>query len=780
MSKVRYFIKESQVLLLIFLFSITFNFFISAQKGYEAILQYKTGQDTSLWINSVLPDREGGFYIKGKLGLADTQSYTFYARLDCQGNPLWTRVDTVKKYGNILYSLGNPLSTEEITRSNMLLTNNFRLLDDSGRLIANKSIKNTTTGQDLIFIRMKKNIDGGWIIFVRGNYDNDRGPEKMSSIIRTDRDFNILWSKSFLVSRKSVRSHTSRYDISIDSSGIYLVGSTFYKWFYIIALDQDGNLKYYNTYVNKITAQDSYHDRFVILHNTGSLFIIRGYNWRANVGSFFNIGIHKISKEDGAVEKVAIIYDQSNIEPPNTLEYDAFIGQTFNCELSARQKILISCRNINYISDTSPPTPLYWKGEVGAATRIELDTALQLIQAERLDLEKDSSIVTIKQQGAHGIIYISDSTAFFPYENYDRIGPIFNSASVFISHRTPQRTQCLNYFDMTPYIQSKILPKDSLVKERFRFYRMGPGVTFIDESLSVFKSFTLKKASTLCFTPPSLKAEISSVHDTYCLGDTISFNATSRYDYLYEWYIDQRFIGDGEKDFFLPSKPGEYLLSLIISDGCFADTVSKPISVVGADTTILDPVLLCQNDTLIIQDSSIHIPGTYYFNYQNHTGCDSIAVLSVYIYNPPHISIDTALCQGESFRYEDFLTQKDTLIEFTLQNEFGCDSFILYNIHFDLNCDKCRLRLPIAFSPNGDQVNDFLMLLNPCHQIINDFEFHIFNRWGTLVYQSSDPDGVWDGTFKGKPMPSAVYLVQIRGTLNNKPFTIRQDITLIR
>ncbi|WP_037358639.1 gliding motility-associated C-terminal domain-containing protein [Schleiferia thermophila] len=74
------------------------------------------------------------------------------------------------------------------------------------------------------------------------------------------------------------------------------------------------------------------------------------------------------------------------------------------------------------------------------------------------------------------------------------------------------------------------------------------------------------------------------------------------------------------------------------------------------------------------------------------------------------------------------------------------------------NCEK-TLYIPNAFTPNGDGVND-------CFQVsaenVADYYIQIFNRWGTMVYSSTDPKECWDGQYQGKPVQEGVYLYLIR------------------
>ena len=52
---------------------------------------------------------------------------------------------------------------------------------------------------------------------------------------------------------------------------------------------------------------------------------------------------------------------------------------------------------------------------------------------------------------------------------------------------------------------------------------------------------------------------------------------------------------------------------------------------------------------------------------------------------------------------------------------------------------------------DGDGLNDFFKVSG---QGIIDFEMEIFNRWGQMVFKSSNINEKWDGTFRGKDLPT--------------------------
>lgn len=66
---------------------------------------------------------------------------------------------------------------------------------------------------------------------------------------------------------------------------------------------------------------------------------------------------------------------------------------------------------------------------------------------------------------------------------------------------------------------------------------------------------------------------------------------------------------------------------------------------------------------------------------------------------------------------------------------------------------------PNAFSPDGDGINDFFKISG---QGMIDYRIEIFNRWGQMVYKSIDLSNGWDGTFKGKNLPTGTYVYKIK------------------
>ncbi|MEZ4931760.1 MAG: gliding motility-associated C-terminal domain-containing protein [Saprospiraceae bacterium] len=96
----------------------------------------------------------------------------------------------------------------------------------------------------------------------------------------------------------------------------------------------------------------------------------------------------------------------------------------------------------------------------------------------------------------------------------------------------------------------------------------------------------------------------------------------------------------------------------------------------------------------------------------------------------------------------------------------GCIAFDSLTIFVDL---KRPVYIPNAFSPNSDGFNDFFTAYTGrAGRIIK--RLRVFDRWGEMVFDGFDlTPGVelegWDGTFKGKPMDSAVFAIMHRSNL---------------
>ncbi|MFN8241715.1 MAG: gliding motility-associated C-terminal domain-containing protein [Bacteroidales bacterium] len=73
--------------------------------------------------------------------------------------------------------------------------------------------------------------------------------------------------------------------------------------------------------------------------------------------------------------------------------------------------------------------------------------------------------------------------------------------------------------------------------------------------------------------------------------------------------------------------------------------------------------------------------------------------------------------------------------------------------------DSCNFyEIPNVFTPNGDDINDFLVAKTS--GLVEKVDFRIFNRGGLMLFKTDNPKINWDGTYKGKIVSPGVYFYQ--------------------
>ncbi len=134
-------------------------------------------------------------------------------------------------------------------------------------------------------------------------------------------------------------------------------------------------------------------------------------------------------------------------------------------------------------------------------------------------------------------------------------------------------------------------------------------------------------------------------------------------------------------------------------------------------------------------------------------------------------------------RYEE-----ETTYEF---RESGSTSVSLYVAYSDsteaelistirVSVSTSVLEMPNAFSPNGDGIND-IYKAKDTHKSIVEFHAYIFNRWGQKIFDWTNIDDGWDGTFHGKPVGVGVYFVLVKAKgADGTEYNIKKDVNLMR
>ncbi len=100
------------------------------------------------------------------------------------------------------------------------------------------------------------------------------------------------------------------------------------------------------------------------------------------------------------------------------------------------------------------------------------------------------------------------------------------------------------------------------------------------------------------------------------------------------------------------------------------------------------------------------------------------------------------------------------------------ESIIVLLIDANISC----LRIPAAFSPNGDGYNDEWQIDNL--HLFPKVLVQVYNRWGQLLYEGNKNSPFWDGTYNGNHVPTGAYIYHIDLYESGNPVT--GIVTIIR
>jgi gliding motility-associated-like protein len=139
---------------------------------------------------------------------------------------------------------------------------------------------------------------------------------------------------------------------------------------------------------------------------------------------------------------------------------------------------------------------------------------------------------------------------------------------------------------------------------------------------------------------------------------------------------------------------------------------------------------------------------------------------------------DKFLCPLDNYQYDFSTTGTDVIWQgsihdsiFTISDtgQYTIQAYVdgckyLDTVNFspaDLSMEICEslIEFPNIFTPNGDGINDYLVPLKL--QMITDPKMFIYNRWGNLVFETTDLEQGWNGLISNEPAVNAVYFWRI-------------------
>lgn len=85
-----------------------------------------------------------------------------------------------------------------------------------------------------------------------------------------------------------------------------------------------------------------------------------------------------------------------------------------------------------------------------------------------------------------------------------------------------------------------------------------------------------------------------------------------------------------------------------------------------------------------------------------------------------------------------------------------------------------------AFTPNGDGKNEKFKPTVIYHDL-SKYEFYVMNRFGDIIYSTTNAKASWDGTANGKPAPVGVYVYSVKyQSSTGQQFEDRGTVSLLR
>ncbi len=81
---------------------------------------------------------------------------------------------------------------------------------------------------------------------------------------------------------------------------------------------------------------------------------------------------------------------------------------------------------------------------------------------------------------------------------------------------------------------------------------------------------------------------------------------------------------------------------------------------------------------------------------------------------------------------------------------------------------KAKVFVPTAFRPNSDIEANKWFGPSMRFENIEEYDFYILNRWGSIVFRTSDPSEFWDGKYEGETAPLGVYVYYLKYSTENE------------
>jgi gliding motility-associated-like protein len=247
-------------------------------------------------------------------------------------------------------------------------------------------------------------------------------------------------------------------------------------------------------------------------------------------------------------------------------------------------------------------------------------------------------------------------------------------------------------------------------------------------------------------TPPFAKINFSTVDTvnadfTYrlnlgCKRDTINYFHDGRNEVnFWKWNFDDIRTSNLQNPSMVYAIFGTKTAQLIVSNGVCRDTSAVKTILLDNDlkAKFEATAIVCPGDLASYRDTSIGHIVAWHWDFGN--GNTSL------LKQPP----------SQVYPYSNVIRMVP--VQLIVTNNIGCSDTAVQSIKVVGNC---YIAVPNAFTPNNDGINDYLYPLNAYKA--KGLIFKVYNRFGQVMFQTTDWTNKWDGTFKGQGADPGTYV----------------------
>ncbi len=239
--------------------------------------------------------------------------------------------------------------------------------------------------------------------------------------------------------------------------------------------------------------------------------------------------------------------------------------------------------------------------------------------------------------------------------------------------------------------------------------------------------------------------------DTFvCFGGSVQLSGTG--GVRYQWEPVTNVINTNNPTITVsPSTTSKYWLTVEDINGC------KSLVPDTAIVRVLKVTPFAGNDTTVAVNQPLQLNATGAVNY---------------LWNPVTNLSDATIANPV------FQVSQTGVYNYSVRVATQEDCFDIDNIKITVFKGP-EIYVPTAFTPNGDPHNNILKITAIG---LKAFKYYrIFNRWGQLVFSTTNAEVGWDGFFKGKQQPAGTYVWSVEGVdYLGKVIQLKGTVILIR